>query len=179
MVPTITARLRTMMKAMQEVVLPAVDPNHSIAQEQARLVLGSLNLILQQVDFAHAFEVVEAREMQSLGKELAALLKANSAPEAAKSIPEINAASAAIEDPLTPTTALQQINQALRGTIGSLIQAGESSGDAALIKQIAQRVLAYAESQLTRERSWIAATGFEPPGATLPIAEAIKITTTQ
>ena len=72
MVPTITARLRTMMKAMQEVVLPAVDPHHSIAQEQAKLVLGSLNLILQQIDFAHAFEVVEAREMQRLGVELAA-----------------------------------------------------------------------------------------------------------
>ncbi len=178
MVPTISARLRSMMKAMQEIVIPAVDPQHAIAQEQSKLVLGSLNLILQQLDYAHAFEVVEAREMQSLGRELADLIDDVKPSHATTRRARADlAAHAAIENPVTTLSTLQQINQALRATIAELIQLSEDSTDLSLITKVSRRVIDYSESQLVRERSWVAATGFDPPGATVPLADAIQIIT--
>ena len=53
--PSFDLRLQTMMKAMTEVVLPAVDPDNSAAVEQANLVIGSLNLLTEQVEYAHWF----------------------------------------------------------------------------------------------------------------------------
>ena len=38
---------------MQEVALPALDPQNAKAQEHGKLVLGSLNLLLGQVDYAY------------------------------------------------------------------------------------------------------------------------------
>ena len=35
--PSIELRIKTMIRALTEVIIPAVDPNNSLAQEQARL----------------------------------------------------------------------------------------------------------------------------------------------
>jgi hypothetical protein len=180
-VPTIAARLRSMMKAMQEVVLPAVDTQNAIAQEQAKLVIGSLNLILQQLDLAHRFEIVEAREKQAEGRELATILEAHTPrhPVAIQSAADIAAQSSVIDDPLSALTALHASNQCLRGVIANLIQASEDSGDLALINRMSRRVISYGETQLIRERSWVATTGFDPPGATIPLTDALQIKTAQ
>ena len=41
-------QVQTVIKAMTDVVLPAVDPNNKLAQEQARLVIGMLHLVAQR-----------------------------------------------------------------------------------------------------------------------------------
>ncbi|MGH8596247.1 MAG: hypothetical protein ACREXT_06280 [Gammaproteobacteria bacterium] len=179
MVPTIANRLRSMIKAMQEVVIPAVDPEHAIAQEQAKLVLGSLNLILQQVDFAHAFEVIDARDQQSLARELAGLIdpRTGSSLGDIGAVTEIDRHTKAIEDPTTATDQLQQINRVLRDTVAGLIAQSELTSDPNLISKITARVLHYSAAQLIRERSWAAGTGFDGPGTLPQIADALRTTT--
>ena len=50
--PSIELRLRTMIRAVTEVILPAVNPHDSLAQEQAQLLIGHLHALLQH----HAHE---------------------------------------------------------------------------------------------------------------------------
>ena len=38
-------QITSMMKAMEDIVLPAVDPDNRLAQEQARLVIATLRLV--------------------------------------------------------------------------------------------------------------------------------------
>lgn len=177
MVPTIATRLRTLMKSLQEVLLPALDPANAIAQEQGQLVLGSLNLILAQLDFAHAFEVVEAREMSAHALELATLLEADAAAHGLVTgvRHQVSAQQSAIDNPLTPLHALQVRNRALREVLSALITAAQACADANLTRTLERRVLEFGARQLTRERSWVAATNFEPPGTTPPIPVLLGI----
>lgn len=48
MIPSTELRLQTMMRAMTESILPALDPKDSLAQEQAGLMMGHINALLQQ-----------------------------------------------------------------------------------------------------------------------------------
>ena len=181
MVPTIASRLRNLIKSMHEVLLPALDPDHAIAQEQGKLVLGSLHLILSQIDFAHAYEVVEARAMSAHARDLATTLERD--PAALNLVHQIRrdlqAQLAAIENPLTPLCELQAENSRLREHLHALITAAQASTDLALRRAVERKVLEFGEHQLARERSWVAATNFDPPGSLPTISAVLKLPTTQ
>lgn len=57
MKPSMELRIKTMIKAVREVVLPAIDGNNSSAIEQAKLVVGSLDLLSDQISYANWFAV--------------------------------------------------------------------------------------------------------------------------
>ena len=138
MVPTLDTRIRTMIKAMQEAVLPALDPGNAIAQEQGHLVLGSLNLLLGQVEYAHTFEVVEAREMIRHIGELLALLQEDSDSRAliANVRADIEPRHAAINDSLSSLGSLQTHNTELRAHIAILIASAQRAASRAVTRTV-------------------------------------------
>ena len=66
MQPGFDLRIRSMIKALSETVLPAVDPANKSAIEQLHITLGSLALLREQVDYAHAFEMADLRDMTAI-----------------------------------------------------------------------------------------------------------------
>lgn len=48
MTPSIDIRIATIVRAMEDVVAPAIDPGNSLAREQAALVVGQVRLIAAQ-----------------------------------------------------------------------------------------------------------------------------------
>lgn len=42
MLPNITLRIENLIKAMETIVIPAVDPDNDLATEQAQLIIGHL-----------------------------------------------------------------------------------------------------------------------------------------
>ena len=48
MIPSTELRLKTMMRAMTESIIPALDTDDSLAQEQAGLLMGHINALIQQ-----------------------------------------------------------------------------------------------------------------------------------
>lgn len=48
MTPDIDLRISTMVRAMEEVVMPAVDTHNGLAREQAALLVGQLKLLAAQ-----------------------------------------------------------------------------------------------------------------------------------
>jgi hypothetical protein len=175
MVPTINSRLRSMMRAMQEVVLPALDADNAIAQEQGKLVLGSLSLLIDQVDYAHTFEVIEARDLCALLTEIAAMVPTKTLPAAVVAAQtQLRQARALIEIATTPVNVLQQINHDLRAALTYVIEEVERVGASELAHTIALRVLDFSATQLARERSWVAGTGFDPPGTVPDIPTALS-----
>jgi hypothetical protein len=73
MMPSIDLRLRTMTKAMTDVILPAIAPENPLAQEQARLVIAQLGMIAKQWRQAAEYEALELREITALAERLGAL----------------------------------------------------------------------------------------------------------
>ena len=72
MTPSAADRMATMMRALAEVVLPAIDPANSLAVEQARLVLGHLAVLSGQGDEAR-LDALELASEQDLARQLVAL----------------------------------------------------------------------------------------------------------
>lgn len=48
MIPSTELRLKTMMRAITESIIPALDPKDSLAQEQVGLLMGHINALIQQ-----------------------------------------------------------------------------------------------------------------------------------
>ena len=59
-------QLQTMMKAMKDVVLPAIDPDNQMAQEQAQLVMGMLHLMMSRQPMQFHYDLDELKRYVAL-----------------------------------------------------------------------------------------------------------------
>jgi hypothetical protein len=157
MQPGFDLRIRSMIKALSETVLPAVDPANKSAIEQLHITLGSLALLREQVDYAHAFEMADLRDMTAI---LAAL------PELAGSVSDqtrqvVAKAEALANGAPTSLTRLQDANCALRAAIAEEIAAAYLHlGDGAAAR-LERWLLQHGQGQISRERAFVAGTGFD------------------
>ena len=72
MTPSIELRIQTMIKAMSEVILPAIEPGNDLAREQGQLMIAQLGLIARQWDKAQSYDTLCLRELVGLARTLAA-----------------------------------------------------------------------------------------------------------
>lgn len=157
MQPSIEMRLRAMMRAMSEVVLPALDATNRAAAEQGGLVLGSLGLLLQQVDYAHWYEQADLAAQCDLADQLAAI---EGAPVAAGFTQALSAARAMSPRHDVSLSMLKEANVQLRDAISTFIESAYALNDtaaaAALQRRVQALVLAQSQQQLSRERAYVA-----------------------
>ena len=153
MLPSIELRIQNLVKALSQVVLPAIDPENGLAREQAELVIAHLRLIAQQWEKAPAFEAGSGSALQALGQRLADLAEGG-----------ILTSRAAAE----LRSALGQGFAAVGNAIDRLIVAVGEDGGAAFRAQLDDLVLAYGAHQAWRERVWFAGSGLDPERAELP-----------
>jgi len=158
MQPGYDLRIYTMIKALTDTVLPAVDSGNRAAVEQLHLVIGSLKLLRDQIDYAHWFEVADARSIVRLIGQLAAEVD----------LPAVRTAQGRAVDLLAiaerhdvPLTTIRDANAELRSAIRTIIEDAQASSDASDRRCVQSLVLAHSEAQISRERAFIAATGFD------------------
>lgn len=147
-----------MMKALSETVLPAVDTGNRAAVEQLHMVIGSLRLLREQIDYAHWFEVADARTMAPLIDRLAAEVGSDAG---ARATAKAAAALATAERHDVTLATVRDANRELRSTISAMIEAANASADDSLRRRVQAMVLAHSEGQIGRERAFVAATGFD------------------
>ncbi|MFA7415744.1 MAG: hypothetical protein WC048_14785 [Rhizobium sp.] len=168
-------QIQTVIKAMTDVVLPAVDTNNKLAQEQARLVIGMLNLVAQRQPMMYRYDRDELARFLALAETLR---------EQAKNLPGVNEALHAMgnsvavgEDVLDRARAepkeLESANFDLREKVGALITAIYSGSEIGKLKHISATVTAHAKEMLLRERSWLIDQGWEADPKSLPAIETL------
>ena len=156
MQPTFDLRIRSMVKALTESVLPSLDPDNKAAIEQLNIVIGSLAVLKDQVDYVHWFEFVETSEMASLAAHIAGMLGGQS-DDLAKRAAE---AAKRANEPASPLSERQSGNVDLREALVRLIEAGLAS-DTATAEAVRAAVMDHSERQIGRERAFIAGTKLE------------------
>ena len=167
-------QLKTAIRALTDVVLPAVDPANKLAQEQARLVIGMLGLLMQRLPLSYRYDLDELARSLALAGELQGLGKDR--PHAAAALEALAPSVARARDVQSRAgvepSELEATNLALRTAIGTLVTALSTgvSGDA--LKPVSRVVLEHAGEQLLRERAWLAPQGWEPAGS-LPAVETL------
>lgn len=70
MIPDTDERLASVVRALTDVILPALPPEAGLAQEQVQLCVGQLQILRAQLDSILAFEAEELTDAVALGEEL-------------------------------------------------------------------------------------------------------------
>ncbi len=161
--------LRAAAKAMTDVVLPALDTDNKLAQEQGQLVLASLNFVVQRIPQLYRFDCDElARSVEFAAKLGKIAATAGAAAEFAQpvALTMANGTELLARARANPAE-IEAANRDLREKIGALVAALCAEASAELLSQVGRAVTENAAEQLLRDRSWVAPQGWEPGGAGL------------
>jgi hypothetical protein len=170
--------LRAVVKALTDVVGPAVDKADPLANEQLRLVVDYLEFLRSRLDALYGRERFELRHHLTLASSLADM----KAPCSAAAADALTGAIAAGEEAYTlagtTTPALRTATARLAAAIATLVREAAAL-DAAVRQKIEREVLAATDERIVFERSWYLPLGFDPsPGDVLPLAAAMAQTGT-
>ncbi|WP_143068818.1 hypothetical protein [Solimonas aquatica] len=168
-----------MIKALSEVVLPAVDAGNQLAQEQTRLTIGMLNLMAQQLPLQFRFDCDELARLLEFSRQLCEQTQGGPGCEAARA--ELAQGSEHAAEVLQRAAAgpsqVEQAVRELRRLSGVLIGVCSSAMNLEGQDRVARLVLAMSKAQLLRDRAWLLPQGWEPdPQALPPITELLRDT---
>jgi hypothetical protein len=172
MQPAFDMRIRTMIKAMTELVLPAIATENHAAVEQAKLVTASLALLMEQFDYSHWFEVADIRSHAQLANDLAALADL---PAAAAAQQAADRATALADRWDVRLSDVREEGRLLRDAVCALVEGLMALDDLDVQKRTTGLVLEQSNGQIMRERSFVAKTNFDVyPDTLLPLADAME-----
>ena len=160
--PTVDLRLVTMMRALQDVILPAL-ANNGFAADQAKLMLGHLNMLRLQVDDVAYFEQLELRAARDLAARLVAAVDGGDETHHA-----VSALKAALALGGGHPREVRASRDAINGAIDTLVQAASTDGSADFLAEAQRLVIRGGTESANRNRSFFAASGFEGDGGDIP-----------
>lgn len=155
--PDVPMRLRSMVKAMTETVLPEL-AGRPAALAQAEIVVGSLEMLEEQIDHLRAFAVVDLEAQAALCRMLADVV-----PDLADEGTEkaCAAALAAAADPAVRPSELEEHVRTLRAAASAVVTAAYARGDPRVAEHVLAVVVDDARAQVDRERAWVRHAGFD------------------
>lgn len=144
MTPSIALRLQSMMRSMQQSILPALDRTDSLAQEQAKLLMGHIQALQVHVGNEQAIDQIEHEKLRELAQQLLGLAEGGENTQDAVLV--LNRALQA-NDP-----------QAVSLSVEALLAAGDASES--FRRQSWELTLGYAEQASLRGKDWFRPMGF-------------------
>ena len=161
MLPDIDLRLANTIKALRELIIPALPPDQGLAREQAELALAHLGVIAEQWKHALRFQLTSYRALHALGIRLG-----RHASDAVLRNELTAALGAADSLDCTDYDAVSNATRALGALIDRVIDADGST--APLDRDLLDAVLAHGQAQALRDRAWSACCGLDPDRDSLP-----------
>ena len=156
-------QLQTMIKAMTDVVMPAIDPENDLAIEQAQLILGMMHLMVVRLPRQFEFDVNELERAVDLS--LVILKEGKGGPNTQTALASLQQSEAQGRAILSAAKASpENIEQAildLRSRTSALIDALSSDGESACQTTISRAVLESSQEQIALERAWFAPQGWD------------------
>jgi len=157
--PSVDLRIHSMMRALTEVVLPAVDPDNSLAQEQVRLLLGHLHALTLHYRDEARLDEQSLIALETLAHELLAQCAGGAGTLAA---------AKAVQVALVASDTRE-----LSRAIESLMIASGVDGEPAFQAASAALVMTHARSETWRGRTWFKAMGFDAAPDSLPTIDQL------
>ena len=161
-------QIQSMIKAMTEVVLPAVDPANELAVQQAQLVVGHLSIFAQRLPLQYRYD----RDALERLVKLASDLKAAGTEDAALRDAMVNGRDVLVRakaDPAELIASARALTEAMDTPIRKAFVEGSEQTQA----QVEKIVLAISKEQLLRDRAWLIMQGWEPDPASVPAIDTL------
>lgn len=161
--------IQGVIKSLADVVIPALDPNNKLAQEQSRLALGTLQVVLRHLPMQFRYDQLELGKLIGLADALCLAKGAAGGPIRALTA-QCDAARDVLTRAKTDPAELNDTVHSLRAAIGSFVDDAHAEGGTPYATLIRKIVLEAAREGVDRERSWVLPFGFEAdPNAIRPI----------
>lgn len=168
--PSIEDRLASMVRAMEQVVLPALTGHDGLAAEQAYLVLAHLKQIETQLPLAEAYRQTELQSLLALAATLCDAADGGAGTTCAAA--ELRQAA---ERPASSGADFDEKLRIVGAKISALIRAAFADGTGHFKSSLTSAVVAASATAARRDRAWFVATGFETAGVQLPpVEEAVQ-----
>ena len=165
--------LQTVIKAMTDVIAPALDVNNKLAQEQAQLSIGVLNIVSQRLHLLYRYDNDELARYLALAETLAE--QTASLPEASQALHalanSVESGSDVLDRARADPEELRDANFDLREKVGALITAVYGAADTNALKHVSATVTAHSKEQLLRERAWLIGKAWEADPKSVPAIE--------
>jgi hypothetical protein len=164
-----------MVRAMSETVLPAVDPENKLAVEQARLVIGMLQLMSKTLPLLDRYDRIELRDYVALSKGLEASASGGRVTTQARTqmVAAREHAARQLEDSTTDASAIERTLLEVREKVSALVHAVHTDGDTPSRANVRRAVIEAARAETERARAWVLPQGWEAPGSVLPIESVL------
>lgn len=167
-VPSVSQQLSAIRQTIAKTILPALPPEAGFAQEQAGLVLASLDWAMDVVESEHRYQVVEHADHRRLLEGLLALGPADGADEARAAL---DATAGGPPDDLAALRAhTVAVKRCVERAFTSLTTEPGGSGTVPAARRLVTEV---ARRQADRELAWARMTGF-PKAVKGSIAEVLS-----
>mgnify|MGYP001191757383 FL=1 len=155
MTPDVHIRLTSVLHGLRDVIVPAVDPGASLAQEQCGLVLAQLDMLLRQLPWIERYPALCRDDLR------ATALSIVDAPDGGVDTRDAAARLAALL--AAPSLGDAQADYDRIGFgVEALVFAVSRDGAPAYRARVDAEILRFGRRQNTRERTWFAGTGFDP-----------------
>jgi len=170
--------LRAAIKALDEVVAPAVDPADPLAGQQLRLVIEALRFLRDRLDYLHDRYRFEVRHHLALARSIADDA-ADCSPTAARALRDaIETGATVLERADARDPELRGASAALAAAIRMIVRDAAGAKDEAR-RRLEQRIVAGTRGQIVADRAWHWPQGFDPdPAGAQPLEVAYRSTST-
>lgn len=168
-------QIAAMMKALADVVIPALPPENKLAVEQANLVVGMLNLMKLQLPVQFRFDRDELQRLVETADSLNAVATSDAGTAAAiERIGEPRQrARGALERCQAGPDELYASILELRAALCELVDVCAGSADAAARERIETVLMSMSKAQLLRDRALMKPQRWEPDPAAVPDIETL------
>lgn len=153
MTPSTDERIASIIRSLTEVILPHLPADASLAQEQAQLAIGHLQILRLQIDGIQDFETEELADTRVLASELAAAIDGGPRTTAART-----RLDAVLED---DTSGVRGALSAINKAIEALVQAVSADGSEAAKTRLPQLILGHEARRVEKDRRWFLPYGFD------------------
>lgn len=153
-------QIQVMIKAMEDVVIPSVDPVEPMALEQAKLVLSSLRVLKDRLPLWYRYNRDELRRYLDLSSSILEVIATND--DAGKELADVLAYGNKIfEQAGAEPKELDNAIAGCRSSIVNIMDTMAKNGESLLHSDVGRLVLSASKTQLDRERAWLTPFGFE------------------
>lgn len=168
-------QIQTVIKAMMEDVIPALDQSNQLAMQSAQLTIGTLALIAQHLPLEYRYDCDELSRLVTAANALAA--QASGGEKTGAALASMSEASRVANDVLDraraePSEILDSI-RSLRAATADTVRAVYAEGSDQVQAQVEATVLALSKEQLLRDRSWLLMQGWEPNPQAVPAIDTL------
>lgn len=154
MTPTVDERLASIIRALTEVILPHLPADASLAQEQAHLAVGHLQILRAQFDATPNFERGELEDTRALAGALVAAIHGGSVTQAAVAALQIEIGHC---DGSDVRSQHRGCNRAIEAVVKA-VSADGAPDAGAVLRAI---ILDHERARVAKDRRWFLPFGFD------------------